>query len=196
MKTKFIKFMGLLLILVLIVGAVSVVSAAKYVAKPVEEKFEASTLFLAPGDLDADGKVNSSDYFALREQLLNNAASRYSDVNGDDCTDITDRVLQDENKVDFIADGKMNLKGKSIYSKDIVSLLSTGAGYKVTYNASGNIKIKLAGLDGVDITASGYTFKTPLNLSGKSIELYVIGNGTLEDLSIVRVNMDNDYAVN
>ncbi len=197
MKTKFIKFAVLVLIFVFIVGTISAVSAAKYVAKPVLENFETSTLFLAPGDMDIDGKVDASDYEELRELLLSDAASLYSDANGDEITNICDLVLQNENlNKDFISNGKMNLNGKSVYNKNVVSSLSTGAEYKVTYNASGDIEVKLAGLDGVNITASGNTFKTPINLSDKEIEFYVIGNGTIEDLSIVRVNMDNEYSIN
>lgn len=197
LKTKIIKFVTLLLVFILAVGVISSVSAAKYVAKPVFENFETTTLFLAPGDMDSNGKVDTLDYSELREMLLLDAANRFSDVNGDEITDICDLVLQNENiNKDFISGGKMNLNGKSIYNKEIKSSLTAGAEYKVTYSATGDVKIKLDGIDGINITASGNTFKTPLNLSNNDIELCVIGNGTIDELSIVRVNMDNDFSVN
>ena len=62
LKTKIIKFVTLLLVFILAVGVISSVSAAKYVAKPVSEKFETSTLFLAPGDMDSNGKVPQTDF--------------------------------------------------------------------------------------------------------------------------------------
>lgn len=196
LKTKIIKFVTLLLVFILAVGVISSVSAAKYVAKPVLEKFETQTLFLAPGDMDSNGKVDSLDFSELREMLLLDAANRFSDVNGDEITNICDLVLQNENvNKDFISGGKMNLNGKSIYNKEIKSSLNAGAEYKITYSATGDVKVKLEGIDGLNVTASGNTFKTPLNLSNNDIELCVIGNGTIDELSIVRVNMDNDYAI-
>lgn len=196
MKTKTIRFLALALTLALIVGAISSVSAAKYVSKPVSESFEAKTEFLQPGDVDIDGDVDDQDYTSLREMLLYNAASLYSDTNGDEITNICDLVLQKANKdVEFLKDGKMNLNGRSVYGKNINSLLNSGAEYKITYTASGDVTVKLDGINDADITASGATFKTPTNLKNTDVLLYVIGEGSIESLTISRTNMDNDFSV-
>lgn len=194
---KITKILAILLALTLITGSMFSVSAAKYVANVVSEDFEDTTGFLIPGDLNANGKIENDDYTELRGLILNGKTAQYSNVNGTDGTDIRDLVLQDINsKSDFVANGVMNLNGKSFYNGELVSILSTGAEYKLTYNASDDVEVKLVGIDGSEITASGDTFKTPLNLSNAELQLYVIGEGIVEDLQITRINMDNDYAVN
>ena len=197
MRAKAIKFLALVLALAFTLSGIVCVSAAKYVSKPVAEDFEAKTNFLIPGDLDADGNVDAEDYTQLRTLVLNDQTAKYSDVNGDDASNICDLVLQDVNaKSDFVADGVMNLNGKSVYNADITSLLNTGAEYKVTYTTSGDVTVNLVGITGAQVSTSGDTSKTPLTLSDADIDLYVIGEGTVGNLQITRINMDNDYAVN
>ncbi len=194
---KISKILAIFLALTLVIGSAIGASAAKYVAKAVSENFETSTEFLIPGDLDASGKIEATDYETLRGLILNDQTAKYSDVNGDSDSDICDLVLQDMNsKSDFVAGGVMNLNGKSFYNADFSSVLATGAEYKVTCTASDNVKIKLEGFSNAQAIESGYTFKTPLTLSNADIQLYVVGEGTVDDLAITRINMDNDYAVN
>ena len=197
MRARAIKILSMVLALAFTLSGILCVSAAKYVSKPVAEDFEVKTNFLIPGDLDTDGNVDAQDYTELRGLILNDQTAQYSDVDGDEVTNICDLVLQDVNaKSDFVADGVMNLNGKSVYNAEIASVLNTGAEYKVTYTTSGDVTVKLVGLTGAEVTTSGDTFKTPLNLSNADIELYVIGEGTVEDLAVTRINMDNDYAIN
>ena len=193
---KFSKILAIFLVLTFAIGNVLSTSATKYVATPVSEDFETATVFLQPGDLDADGAVNTADYNKLRGELLEGKGSTYYDVNGDGIFNICDLVLQDINsKSDFLSSGKMNLNGKSIYNAEIANVFNTGAEYKVTYTATGDVAVKLIGLDGVEVTESGYTFKTPLSISNSDIQLYVVGEGVIDDFKIQRINMDNDYAV-
>ncbi len=194
---KLTKILAIFLALTLITGSMLGVSAAKYVASVVSEDFEETTKFLIPGDLNANGKIENDDYTELRGLILNGKTAQYSDVNGTDGTDIRDLVLQDINaKSDFVVNGVMNLNGKSFYNAEMDSVLSTGAEYKLTYNASDKVEVKLVGISGAEVTASGDTFKTPLTLSDADIQLYVVGEGTVEQIAITRINMDNDYAVN
>ncbi len=194
---KLTKILAFFLALTLITGSMLGVSAAKYVANVVSEDFEEATKFLIPGDLNANGEIENDDYESLRGLILNGKTAQFSDVNGIDGTDIRDLVLQDINsKSDFVANGVMNLNGKSFYNAEMGSVLSTGAEYKLTYNASEDVEVKLVGISGAEVTASGDTFKTPLNLSNAEIQLYVVGEGTVEQIAITRINMDNDYAVN
>lgn len=197
LKANLIKILSLVLVLAFMMSGVICASAAKYVSKPVAENFETKTNFLIPGDLDADGALNKADYKNLRTLILQDSSAEYSDVNGDGDGNICDLVLQDANaNSDFIADGKMNLNGKSVYNAEITSLLNTGAEYKVAFTTTGDVEVNLIGLTDNQVITSGDTFKTPLNLSNVDLELYVIGQGTIENLQISRINMDNDYAVN
>ena len=195
------KVLAMSLALTFLVCSMLNISAAKYVANVVAEDFETSaTDFLQPGDIDADGDIDTADYTELRGLILKSETATYSDANGDNVSNICDLVLQNENKAtDFVSDGAMNLNGKSYYGAEITSVITTGAEYKVIYETSGDVTVKLNGLkdyDGnaVTVTESGYTFKTA-TAAPEDVELYVIGNGTVKNFAITRINMDNDYSV-
>lgn len=208
----------------LVVGTLGV-TAAEYVENVVSEDFTSAGEFLAPGDMDANGSVNAEDAVALRELLLNNngdkaydavyaakgAEAKYSDINGDDLVDIKDLVRQKKNLTEnfvFIENGAMSLNGNSSYKGEFISVLGTGAEYEVsyTYKSDSDLLVKINGLSEeivyenepvADSTTVIKTFKTPLTLTETdSIELQIIGVGSVEYISVTRINMDNDLVEN
>ena len=112
MKNKTLKILSLCLVLAVALSCVLSVSAAKYVTNVISKSSDYAA-FVQPGDTNMDKKVDASDYSELRETLLNNASSRYSDVNGDDGTDICDLVLQDEQPDAFVDGAKSPLKARA-----------------------------------------------------------------------------------
>lgn len=181
--------------------------------------------FIAPGDLNADGSVNADDSVSLRKLLLSNledksydavyaskgAEAKYSDINGDKNVDIKDLVRQKKNLTEnfvFIEDGAMSLNGNSAYIGEFISVLGSGAEYEIsyTYKSDSSIKVMINGLSeeivyeneaASDSTTVTNTFKTPLTLAeANGIELQIIGVGLVENISVTRINMDNDLVEN
>lgn len=209
--------------LITVFSVVSALSAAatEYVENVISEDFTAACDFLAPGDMDANGVINSTDSVSLRKLLLNNRVDKtydelyastgeqamYSDVNGDSFVDIRDLVRQKKNlatNLEFIENGAMQLNGNSSYNGEFISVLGSGAEYEIsyTYKSESKLLIKINGLseqiiyendpsaDSVTVTK---TFKTPLTITGTDgIEFQIIGVGTIEDISVTRINMDNE----
>ena len=191
------------------------VSATQYVEKVVNEDFslKSECLFLAPGDLDADGSANADDMVSLRKMFLNDnsAKSIYSDVNGDEMVDARDLVRLKKNianNFEFIDNGVMLLNGNSAYKGDFISVMGTGAEYELeyTYKSNSPIKVKINGL-GEEITyesdaSADYitvtqTFKTPLKITkSNDIELQIIGVGSIKNFKVTRINMDNEHVEN
>lgn len=200
MKSKALKILAICLAFVLVFSAVLGVSAAKYVANVVANEKDYVS-FIQPGDLNADKAINTADVNALKGLILQDKADTYSDVNGDDETDICDLVLQDAQPKTFVAANTIKLSGKSVYDADLASVLNTGAKYKITFATSGDVTVKINGIkdiNGAAITtdATDYVFKTPLKISNSAdIELQIIGEGEISNFKLVRVDMDNDKAV-
>lgn len=181
--------------------------------------------FLAPGDMNADGAVNATDVTALRTLLLselgggdydvvfaaNGIDAKYSDVNGDTTVDARDVVRLKKNMAEsfqFISDGVMILNGNSSYKGDFLSVMGTGATYSVSYDYKSDapVKVVISGL-GDDIvfedaaasslTTVTHTLETPFSIETQdSIELKIIGVGTIDNFSVTRVNMDNELTEN
>ncbi len=199
-------------------------SAAKYVKNVVDCDFESTSgTFLAPGDYDGNGVIDTDDHTTLKVLLLNidkqnaydtvyaaNKDAIYSDANGDGVIDIRDLVLQDENKnLDLVSDGTLVLNGKSAYSDELFQIMGTGAEYEIvyTYKTETSLKAEINGLElladktetstdentgAITVTR---TIKTPLSLASENgIELQLVGEGTVEDFSVTRINMDNELA--
>jgi hypothetical protein len=197
MKNKTLKILSLCLVLAVALSCVLSVSAAKYVTNVISKSSDYAA-FVQPGDTNMDKKVDASDYSELREMLLNNASSRYSDVNGDEGTDICDLVLQSEQPDAFVDGAKITLKGKSVYGADIKAALTAGAKYKLTFKKTGDVTVKISGIKDyngnvIATSASDYIFKTPKTISDVSLE--IVGDGTIENLKLVRVDMDNDVSI-
>ena len=197
MKNKTLKILSLCLVLAVALSCVLSVSAAKYVTNVISKSSDYAA-FVQPGDTNMDKKVDASDYSELREMLLNNVASRYSDVNGDEDTDICDLVLQSEQPDAFVDGAKITLKGKSVYGADIKAALTAGAKYKLTFKKTGDVTVKISGIkdyngNAIATSASDYIFKTPKTISDVSLE--IVGDGTIENLKLVRVDMDNDVSI-
>ena len=197
MKNKTLKILSLCLVLAVALSCVLSVSAAKYVTNVISKSSDYAA-FVQPGDTNMDKKVDASDYSELREMLLNNVASRYSDVNGDEDTDICDLVLQSEQPDAFVDGAKITLKGKSVYGADIKAALTAGAKYKLTFKKTGDVTVKISGIKDyngnvIATSASDYIFKTPKTISDVSLE--IVGDGTIENLKLVRVDMDNDVSI-
>ena len=198
MKNKALKILSICLALAVVFSCVLSVSAAKYVTNVIS-KSEDYVSFVQPGDMDANKKVDATDVQALKDLLLADSSDTYSDVNGDGLTNICDLVLQDVQPDTFLSGSKITLKGKSVYGADITKVMTPGAKYKLTYTKTGDVTVKITGIKDYngnaisDKTGENY-FKTPTNLSGAKLE--IVGDGTIENLKIVRVQMDNEYAVN
>jgi len=207
------------------VVSASGVTAAEYVENVVSEDFTSACKFLAPGDMDADGSVNAEDAVALRKLLLSNSGdktydavfaakgseAKYSDINGDSLVDIKDLVRQKKNLTEnfvFVENGAMSLNGNSSYKGDFISVLGSGAEYEIsyTYKSDSDLLVKINGLSekivyeneaATDSTTVTKTFKTPLTLTETDgIELQIIGVGSVENISVTRINMDNDLVEN
>lgn len=181
--------------------------------------------FIAPGDLNADGSVNANDSVSLRKLLLSNLGdhsydavyaskgeeAKYSDINGDENIDVRDLVRQKKNMVEnfvFIENGAMSLNGNSAFVGEFISVLGSGAEYEIsyTYKSDSSIRVKINGLSeeivyeneaASDFTTVTETFKTPLKIAETDgIELQIIGVGSIENISVTRINMDNDLVEN
>lgn len=215
-----------LVIIFSIIGSISV-SASKYVEKVVDGNFAKNNdcEFLAPGDLDANEKVNAYDFTSLSKILFSDYKdcsydtvysvkgniAKYSDITGDGQVNIIDLVrikkILIEN-YDFVSDGIMKLNGNSAFAGDFISVLGKGAEYevKVTYKSEAPINIKINGMDkeivftgnsSSDYTTVTKTFKTPLKLNvTDGIEFQVIGIGSIKNISVTRINMDNELVEN
>ncbi len=196
MKSKALKILALCLAFTFVFCGVLGASAAKYVANVIADRSDYAS-FVQPGDMDVNNMVDDADAGILKEILLADTSDGYSDVNGDGETNICDLVLQDSQPDLFVDGAKINLNGKSIYKEDIGSILTTGAKYKITFAKTGDVKVVIKGLGSeISTVATDYAFTTPLTISTTDVELYVVGNGTIENLKLARVDMDNDVAVN
>ena len=102
----------------------------------------------------------------------------------------------------------MSLNGNSSYKGEFISVLGTGAEYEVsyTYKSNSDLLVKINGLSeeivyenepAADSTTVTKTFKTPLNLTETDgIEFQIIGVGSVENISVTRINMDNELVEN
>lgn len=226
MKSKTIKIAAMCLALIALLSGVLSVSATSYVVDVLSEDFAAAECeFLAPGDLNADKSLDAADAVSLRKILIEdetdgtyaavytaNADAKYADVNGDDSVNILDLVRQKKNTAaDFeIVDteqGAMVLNGNSAYAGDLFSVMGTGADYKVSfsYKSDSPVKVKINSMGeeiviekaaASDWTTVEETVKTPLAFAENGIELQIIGEGLVNDISLSRTNMDNDYSEN
>lgn len=213
MKKYAIKFAVLCLTVIMLALCGISASAEKYSANIVSESFSSasSCKFLQPGDVNKNGAVNADDMALCRKNLLGIAtdiASAYYDINGDSANNIKDLVRQKKiisSNADFIADGAMSLNGNSIYSGEFVSIMGTGSEYTITlsYISDSGIKIKINGFGEEKVFSAGaatelktvtFSYKTPLSKSNtQGVELQVIGIGSVSDLSVTRINMDNVF---
>jgi len=191
------------------------------VVNVIEEGFESESdcRFLAPGDINADGKVNADDLVILRQLLLNNTKdssydavyeangeiARYSDINGDGFVNLKDLVRMKKNLADnfvFVSNGAMSLNGNSSYKGAFTSLLAEDATYEIslTYKSDSPIIVKIADLseeivfDAVDdVSTVTKTFETPSTITDtEGIDFRIIGVASVESISVTRINMDND----
>ena len=226
MKKISARLIVMYLVLTLLTCSMLNVSATTYVKNVVSDFTTADDCsFLAPGDLNADGRVDSVDSVELRKLLLkgnddtsyvavyaaNEESAKYSDINGDSFVNLKDLVRQKKNMVEdfkFITDGEMALNGNSAYNGEFISVLGTGASYEISYSYKSDapVKIKINGLGdeivyedaaAAEMTAVTHTFKTPLSIGEVSgIELQIIGVGTVKDFTVTRINMDNELVEN
>lgn len=207
-------------VIVMLCGSLSV-CAESYIIK---EDFAsaADCLFLAPGDVDADGHVVANDLTLLKKLLLikksgsyadvykqNGETAKYSDINGDGLVNVIDIVRQKKNLSKillFVDGGVMTLNGNSAFKGDFTSALSANASYDIclTYKSDTPIKVKIGDLGkeivfdaSAKVTTVVKSFETPATVTDEEgIDFQIIGVASIEDISVVRVNMDNDIVDN
>lgn len=162
--------------------------------------------FLAPGDIDANGIVNAEDLAQLRQMLLKDEESKYSDVNGDESVDIRDLIRLKRNIAnndEFIANGVMSLNGSSAFKGAFTGSLCENAEYeiKLIYRSDAQVTVKLADLDKKIIfdaasessTEVRKTFTTPESITDEdNIDFQIIGIADIEYISVTRIGVDND----
>lgn len=221
------KKVALLLTVMLLVSALLACSmgvcAERYKASVVSDNFTdaSKTLFLLPGDMNADGVANANDLPILINILLRSettdysaicsgelTGSIYSDTNGDESVNILDLVRAKKNIAnasDFVSNGSLNVNGRSIYSGEINANMSAGVTYTVTYKykTTSALKFKLNLQGDVDVRNYGpsdswqtvsYDVTVPLTkVVPEGIEAQIIGVGQVDDFSI-KANIDNELA--
>ena len=226
MKKIAARLVVLCLVLTLLICSTLSVSATTYVKNVVSDFTTAADCdFLAPGDLNADGKVDAADSVKLRQLLISDLGdgsyntvfaakgevSKYSDTNGDDFVNLKDLLRQKKNlaeNFEFISDEAMSINGNSAYNGEFISVLGTGASYKISYSYKSDtpVKVRINGLGeqivyedaaATKITSVIHTFKTPLSIDETAgIELQIIGVATVKDFTVTRINMDNELVEN
>ena len=223
-KRKAVTLALFLLIFTFICGSLNICAESNS-SFVIEEDFAAQSdcIFLAPGDMDADGKANTDDLVIFKQLLLSNKTdtsytavynsngenAKYSDINGDGFVNVKDLVCMKKNLAEnfvFVHDGVMSLNGNSALNGIFNSALSKDASYAVslTYKSDYPVRVKMADL-GVEfvfepsstVSTLTKTFKTPAAIGEtKGIQFQVIGVATIDEISVIRVNMDNDIADN
>ena len=170
--------------------------------------------FLAPGDMNGDGKVSAEDLVILKQLLINNEngnsyssvyeangeIAKYSDVNGDGFVDIKDLVRQKKNAAEsfvFIDKGAMVLNGNSSFKGAFTSVLDKGAVYEIslTYKSEAPIMVKIADLNEEivfeaknSVSTVTKTFKTGATVNDKNgIDLQLIGVASIEKITVSKV---------
>lgn len=190
--------------------------------KVLAEDFASETdcKFLAPGDMDAGGKVNAEDLAQLRQLLLSDIknssyadvyatlgkTAKYSDVNGDELVDIRDLIRLKKNIAnsnEFIANGVMSLNGNSAFKGAFTGSLCENAEYeiKLIYRSDAQVTVKLADLNekiffeaaSEPSTEVRKTFTTPESITdADNIDFQIIGIADIEYISVTRIGVDND----
>lgn len=224
MKKVMPLFTVLLLVLTMIMCSFGV-CAEKYKSAVVSDDFTnaSKTLFLRPGDMNADKVIDAKDLPILVNILLCAESSDYSvvcssdlfgklysDTNGDNYVNILDLVKAKRNAAktsDFVSGGVLNVDGKSVYSGSINSDFLSGVTYTVTYKyktqTSLRVKINIQG-DEEERTCSptdswqtvSYDVNIPqTKVSVSGFEAQIIGIGEVDNFSIVRKgSMDNELS--
>lgn len=210
-----------LVVITLMCGSLSVCAASYVIAEDFANASDCK--FLAPGDMDADGTVVADDLVMLKQLLLskkggnsyndvykaNGETAKYSDINGDGFVNIIDLVRQKKNSAKnstFITDSVMVLNGNSAFTGAFTSVLGANAVYDIglTYKSDSPVIIKISDLDEEIVfdaasktTTVVKSFETSANITNASgIDFQIIGVASIDDISVVRVNLDNDLADN
>lgn len=225
MKSKAMKIAVVGLAVATLLSGVLGVSATSYIVDVLSEDFSTAAEFIAAGDMNADKDLNASDVVSLRKILIEDETdgtysavytadknAKYADVNGDDLVNILDLVRQKKNvAADYdvvdTAKGELVLKGNTAYVGEFFSNMGNGAEYTVSFQYKSNkaVKIKINAMgEEIEIRQPAATrwstvkktIKTPLAFAEDGIELQIIGEGSVSDISVTRTNMDNDYSEN
>lgn len=187
----------------------------------LEEDFESASdcSFLAPGDMNADGKVNTDDLVLLKRLLLTNItdstytsvyrergeAAKYSDVNGDGFVNVKDLVRMKKNLAEnavFVADGVMALNGNTAFTGAFTSYLAKDSYYEVslTYKSDSPVIVKIGDLGkeivfeaSPELSTVTKTFKVSENVTDTDgIEFQIIGVASVDKVSVAKVSKENE----
>ena len=100
----------------------------------------------------------------------------------------------------------MTLNGNSVLKGAFTQALNANASYDIclTYKSDTPIKVKIGDLGkeivfdaSAKVTTVVKSFETPENITdAEGIDFQIIGVASIEDISVVRVNMDNDIVDN
>lgn len=172
-------------------------------APTISEDFSDGIPFVALGDLDADGKLASSDLTMLRQILLSidGVASKYADSNADGSVNVKDIVRLKKDIAALknpavIEDGVLKLNGKAYFANELVSLLKTDTEYQITYDviSEEGITIAVNGAtekvytSGKGAKSFSHILKTGDSLTANSgLELSLSGVGTIDNIVISEI---------
>ena len=206
MKKNVLQMGSVLVAVVLVFAGSFSVSAARYKSKLVSDDFAdaSASKFICPGDIVKNGVVDESDTGKMRKILLEiDDEVDYSDVDFDGHVDLIDLVKCEQSIGNGFQNGQLSFNGKCVYAPKLST--NTGAGYQVTYryktaggfkvqfNLAGELKTYTETSTGEWKTATYDITSFPKRGSAQpDFDLLIDGDGTLDDFSIKRVNMDND----
>lgn len=225
MKSKTMKIAAVALVLAVAISCVLSISAKSYVVNVLSDDFSdaGKSEFLPAGDLNADKKIDSTDITSLKKIILKNNTDStytavygeygdealYADVTGDGMVNIIDLVRQKKlsaGSYEVVENGALVLKGNTAYKNDLLSVMGTGAKYRVqfTYKSSDSVTLKLNSMgeeikiekDAADReTTVSEIITAPLSFADDGIDLQIIcKDGIIKDFSITRIDMDNEIS--
>ena len=172
-------------------------------ATPVSEDFTKGVSFVAAGDLNADGSLNTSDLVMLRKVLLGQKGveSKYADSNSDNRVNIIDLVHLKKDiaalkRPVIIEDGVLKLNGTAYFTGEVVSLLKPDTEYQISYDVitETGIKLSVKGAaeksydSGTGSKSFSHILKTGKSLTVNSgLELCLSGEGTIDNIVISEI---------
>lgn len=159
--------------------------------------------------------TNQSSAYA--QEVSTNADAKYWDVNGDEAFNIVDLIRMKKIALRGLAfigktsgsdsTGGMNLYGKTCCKQSLQNKLTTGVQYQISfeYQSDTPIRLAIAGFDTPVVfnaaasdtwKSASFSFTTPLEMDTEvPVNVQLVGQGKVDNISIVRISMDNEFSV-